>query len=571
MYLPKTKKVHVPPHIKNARSMVRNSVVSLVGIVGCLVVGGIQLVTGRSRENPAAKHKTGKRVLILGGGTAGSSMAASLTQFDPNLRVTVLDGSRQHVFKGCVSLAAAGHRSYDLGSYGSNLLLSTPLWTVTREADLVVAAAASIRPETNTVVDTCGVSHEYDYLVLACGAERDLAAVKGVSPSDCDMHRLCVNPHAIRDTLCSSHSGNVIVARASGAGGAYTRPMDGNYLSTVNLVWRFLKDFGRLSSGLTTFYAVTDDATPCDALPAAYTEPIGRFWDSLGIQRRCGHKIEKVDPKNRTVTLRAPDGAKTTLPYRLLVLDPPLRAPAAIASGGLSHPSKFGFADVDEETLQHRKYANVFAVGDCAALTNPKSYGAVFAQVPVATHNLLHVASEDERWERAEARTAGTALHAAAVSGIRCGGLAVATDAAGAPATPVADDGTAAAAALALKKRQQSLADRSLLPARYNGYSSFHINMTIWKCMWPEVERGRVRVDNHIWDNATFEGWRGLLNGLYLQLSAYEVMYFYSFLRGWWYPPLWFRYPEFPNSIPAPSSADADARSEGGVAAHGRA
>ena len=50
-----------------------------------------------------------------------------------------------------------------------------------------------------------------------------------------------------------------------------------------------------------------------------------------------------------------------------------------------------GFVDVSKDTLQHKKYANVFALGDCANLPTSKTAAAVAAQSDVVEINLGNV------------------------------------------------------------------------------------------------------------------------------------------------------------------------------------
>lgn len=50
-----------------------------------------------------------------------------------------------------------------------------------------------------------------------------------------------------------------------------------------------------------------------------------------------------------------------------------------------------GFVDVNKDTLQHNKYNNVFAIGDCSASPNSKTAASAAAQTPVVYKNMLSV------------------------------------------------------------------------------------------------------------------------------------------------------------------------------------
>ena len=49
-----------------------------------------------------------------------------------------------------------------------------------------------------------------------------------------------------------------------------------------------------------------------------------------------------------------------------------------------------GFVDVSKETLQHKKYPNVYGIGDCTTLPTSKTAAAIAAQSKVLFNNLRH-------------------------------------------------------------------------------------------------------------------------------------------------------------------------------------
>jgi len=66
---------------------------------------------------------------------------------------------------------------------------------------------------------------------------------------------------------------------------------------------------------------------------------------------------------------------------------PPQKAPDFIRVSPLADAA--GWIDVDPGSLRHKKYANVFALGDVANTTNAKTAAAARKQAPVVAHNLL--------------------------------------------------------------------------------------------------------------------------------------------------------------------------------------
>lgn len=63
--------------------------------------------------------------------------------------------------------------------------------------------------------------------------------------------------------------------------------------------------------------------------------------------------------------------------YAILHAVPPQSVPSVLLdqSNGLTNAA--GFVDVNQSTLQHVKYPNVFAIGDCSSTPNSKTMAAI--------------------------------------------------------------------------------------------------------------------------------------------------------------------------------------------------
>ncbi|KAH8607911.1 putative Pyridine nucleotide disulfide oxidoreductase Lycopene cyclase protein [Trypanosoma vivax] len=504
----------------------------------------------RRPDGVLGHHRRGKRVVIIGAGTAGCALASSLTTASPDLHVTVIERNPKHVFHAAVPLAHVGHRSYDLNTTGGvDFLRSPATWNVTREAVLVLGEVVRVDTAQNEVVvreepqphttassptqessprslwaataqffskprtAECERRYPYDALVLACGAERVLGPLERfITTAQVDRHRIAVNPGITRDCLVHTYKGTILhvkvpptsfVCDKSSTPQAVryaARQHDGTFIGTVNTIWRYLYYFNKHK--FCQYLVVSADRQPSDAFPATLNERILSFWHSRGVNFTPCTYITHIDPYRSVATLyNYSTKEKQVVPYQLLLLDLPLAAPSFIRESGLSGSVNVteGFVDVEPHTLQHRKYKNIFAIGDCAGLPTVKSYGAALAQVPVVSHNVrVHLTRDVNE----------------------------ATDSEAPPCRF----------------------------ARYDGYSSFHIVMTTWRAMWPEMTYGAasanegaalVMTNNHIWDNLAWTDIRGFLNAAYYQLFLYEIMFYFFFTRAAWYPPRWFSIPSF--------------------------
>jgi len=73
--------------------------------------------------------------------------------------------------------------------------------------------------------------------------------------------------------------------------------------------------------------------------------------------------------------------------FDFLHIVPPQKAPEFVMKSVLAHEN--GWLDVDQFTLQHKKFNNIFGLGDVCNLPTAKTAVAAFAQTPVVVNNIL--------------------------------------------------------------------------------------------------------------------------------------------------------------------------------------
>jgi sulfide:quinone oxidoreductase len=130
----------------------------------------------------------------------------------------------------------------------------------------------------------------------------------------------------------------------------------------------------------------------------------------MGYVRRYGialateSTLEAVDGPARTAWFlqRDADGALRTVAQRFdfLHVVPPQSAPDFVRSSPLANTE--GWVDVDPATLRHRRYENIFALGDACSAPCAKTVAAVRKQVPVVAGNVVAMLagrSSDRRYD----------------------------------------------------------------------------------------------------------------------------------------------------------------------------
>lgn len=341
------------------------------------------------------------QILIIGGGTGGIMVAAQLMRQNKQLKVAIMEPSEKHYYQPAWTLVGGG-------AYKFNKTVREEKDFIPRGVSWIKEYAESIDPENQVVISRNGHRYSYEYLVVSPGIQLDLGGIEGLKEG-IGKNGLCsnyVDPNYTWKVLQEFKGGNALFTQPATpikCGGAPQKIM---YLADD--YWARNK--------------VKDKTNVIFATPGSVIFGVKEFADTLmkvvnrkGIVLKFFHKIYKIDGEaqkayfkltvqddSQCVTIN--DGsnkigmelhgeAEVVIPYDMLHLAPPQSAPDFIKASPLAHqdgPSK-GWINVDIETLQHNVYANVFALGDAAALPTAKTGAAIRKQAPVVAGNLLHM------------------------------------------------------------------------------------------------------------------------------------------------------------------------------------
>ncbi|HXD28941.1 MAG TPA: FAD/NAD(P)-binding oxidoreductase, partial [Arthrobacter sp.] len=110
-----------------------------------------------------------------------------------------------------------------------------------------------------------------------------------------------------------------------------------------------------------------------------------------GIRVLPSSRLVSVDASARRLRLEGPTGSRE-IAYDLLHVEPQQSAPDWLKATTLpAADDEGGFVEVDDATLRHRRYPNVWSLGDAAGTSNSKSGGALRKQTKVVDRNLRTV------------------------------------------------------------------------------------------------------------------------------------------------------------------------------------
>lgn len=122
-----------------------------------------------------------------------------------------------------------------------------------------------------------------------------------------------------------------------------------------------------------------------------YVPALMEYIKRYDITLNFGHTLSTIDgPAKRASFIRAmPDGTKTTVTtdFDMIHVVPPQKAPDFIRVSPLADAA--GWVDVDQGTMRHKTFPNVYALGDAGNTPNAKTAAAARKQAPVVAHNVL--------------------------------------------------------------------------------------------------------------------------------------------------------------------------------------
>jgi len=328
---------------------------------------------------PNKAATTWHRVLVIGGGNAGLSVAGRLRRQGVN-DVAVVEPRKQHQYQPLFSHVAGG-------TARSRLAIRPQASVMPRGVAWIRDRVVDVRPDSDTVLLASGRELGYEHLVVCPGIQKDWDRVPGLpeamaSPSGASNYEFGLATKASR-LLRDLKRGTVIFTQPAGpasCAGAAQKPM---YLAC---------DYWRAIGVLDDIRVVLVVPDPTIFGMSLIDQELDRKIAEYGVELRSGSELVAVDAAARTAVIGRPDGHRESLTYDVLHAVPPQSAPDWVKQTLLpATGDPGGFVEVDPETLRHPRFPNVWALGDAAATRNSKSGGALRKQTLVLATNLSQV------------------------------------------------------------------------------------------------------------------------------------------------------------------------------------
>jgi sulfide:quinone oxidoreductase len=205
-------------------------------------------------------------------------------------------------------------------------------------------------------VTTTGGTYEADFLVVALGADYDLAATPGLAEGGYEFYSVA-GASRVREVLPAFSKGPAIVGVSGFPYKCPPAPSECVLMLHHYLAARGVRGACEITLVIPLSSPMPASADLSAALVAAFAE--------RGIKLLLGRSVRALEPGRKTALLD--DG--TELPYALYLGVPKHQAPEPVLASGLAGK---GWVQITLRTLETR-FPNVYAIGDGAATGLPKA------------------------------------------------------------------------------------------------------------------------------------------------------------------------------------------------------
>ncbi len=315
-------------------------------------------------------------VVVVGGGTAGLSVAARLRNSENPPSVAIIEPAKTHYYQPIWTLVGAGVFDREMSARP--------------EADYIPSGATWIQdrvkgfdPDAKAVQLEKGEAVTYDQLVVAAGIQLDWDKVDGLKET---LGKNGVTSNYSYDIV--EYTWECIRAHKSGRA-LFTFPNTPIKCAGAPQKIMYLAEHHFRKTGVRKNVEVKYGCAGGAIFGVAkYRAALEKIIAERDIKTAFKHNLVAVNGAKKVATFENVDsGEKVEMDFGMIHVTPPQSAPDFIKSSPLA--SDQGWVDVDKHTTQHVRYPDVFSLGDCSSLPTSKTGAAVRKEAPVTAENLL--------------------------------------------------------------------------------------------------------------------------------------------------------------------------------------
>lgn len=345
---------------------------------------GTAAVVVPQRARAAEKVKTSARIVIAGAGAAGLAAASHLAKLLDGAKIILVDARKAHYYQPGFTLVAAGIKK-------APYTVSTTRDYLPAGVELIEEGVAEFDPVGNKVVTSSGKPVPYDYLIVATGLKLDYASIPGMDLTQIGKNGLGSLYHGPEAATATWEAMSNFADQ--GGVGVFQRPGTEMKCAGAPLKYAFITDDylrrrGTRGKSELVYHA---NNKVLFSVPIV-SEKVRMLFDDRGFKVNYERTLASIDLGKKVATFKTLDGLQEQ-PYDFINVIPPMRAPDAVRNSPLPWQegvwANDGWIEVDKFKLQHKRFANIWAIGDVAGVPKGKTAASVKWQAPVAVDHVV--------------------------------------------------------------------------------------------------------------------------------------------------------------------------------------
>jgi len=386
----------------------RRDAIKLMGI-SPIAAGVLASSTGSSIAQ-ASEDVQGK-IVIVGGGAGAIMVLSRLLNTIKNPDITIIAPNEIHLYQPGQVFVGAGELQFE------DLVIDNNRYIDQDKVTWIKDEVAQFDPDHNILITRARERITYDYLVVATGIEYHYEKIKGLSKEDIGKNG--VTSVYLSDLEKGTARGATATwewfqelkkaAKTKKPKVIYTQPNTAIKCGGAPQKMLYLSaDFLKLD-GLSAEYTFATNGSKLFSLPAIEKslEKTQERYDT--ITNKFKHNLIAIDTKAKKATFEhnysvkgewdedleeyemIPQKEEVVMEYDFIHIVPPMAAVSAVANSDLAWQkgSAKGWLEVDKYSLQHRRYKNVFGIGDVCGIPKGKTGGSARHHGPIVVGNLI--------------------------------------------------------------------------------------------------------------------------------------------------------------------------------------
>ncbi len=403
--------------------LTRRDALKLMGLSASATMLGSTQASAATELQASSDNKA--KIVIVGGGAGGIMAAARLRKAASNAEIILIAPNDIHLYQpGQVFMAAGLYKESDIQKSNADLIPSGVKW--------IKDSVKTFDPDANKVHTAGHGEITYDFLVVATGLQYDYERIEGMTPDLVGQKGIA--SVYLNDPVAGTAKGgtatwewfkqlraaaekaspenpvNVIYTQPDTpikCGGA---PQKILYLSNDALRGNGPMGGADVHKNVKAYFC--KKGTKLFGIPSYNKTLVERVTPMYGnITDKWNHVLRKIDSEKKIATFEHTYTVKgkwdpdleeyeeikkqetVEMPYDFIHVVPPMKAVDAVADSplGWQKGNAKGWLEVDRYTLQHRRYKNVFGIGDILGIPKGKTGGSARHHGPILQENLVAV------------------------------------------------------------------------------------------------------------------------------------------------------------------------------------